>query len=77
MHQRNILGRLTPSLLATAASVMSAALLSAQSPAKAAVPVRFASLPGANVVTAIATDYAFDMPSRPGRSHDHSLLEQG
>jgi len=63
MHHRALLNRLTPALLATAASVLSASLLGAQTPAKATAPARFASLPGANVISAIATDYAFDMPS--------------
>lgn len=62
MLRRTRFTRLTPALLATAASVMSVALLGAQPAAKAAVATRFASLPGANVISAVATDYAFDMP---------------
>ena len=63
MHRRSLLHCLTTASLATAVSVMSAALLNAQPSAKAAVPARFASLPGANVISVVATDYAFEMPS--------------
>ncbi|WP_373062210.1 hypothetical protein [Gemmatimonas sp.] len=63
MHRRTLLNRFTRVLPATAASVISAAVLSAQSPAKVAIPARFTSLPGANAISAFATDYAFDMPS--------------
>ena len=63
MHRRSLLHCLTTASLATAVSVMSAALLNAQPSAKAAFPARFASLPGANVISVVATDYAFEMPS--------------
>jgi hypothetical protein len=49
--------------MATAAAVMSTAPLGAQPATKSATPVRFASLPGANVITVVANDYTFDMPS--------------
>ncbi len=63
MHRRALLHCFTTASLATAVSVMSAALLNAQPSAKAAVPARFAALPGAYVISAVATDYAFEMPS--------------
>lgn len=61
MPRRMLVNRLTPALAVTAASVLSTAPLGAQPQAKARA--RFVSLPGANVISAIATDYAFDMPS--------------
>ena len=64
MHCRSFLRYLATASLATAVSVTSAPRLSAQPSAKAAVPARVASLPGANVISAVATDYAFEMPSR-------------
>lgn len=63
MHRRSLLHCLTTASLAIAVSVMPAALLNAQPSAKATVPARFASLPGANVISVVATDYAFEMPS--------------
>lgn len=54
-------------MLATAVSVMIATVLGAQpsakASAKAALPARFSPLAGANVISVIATDYAFDMPT--------------
>ena len=67
MQKRSLMNRRTPSMLAAAASVMSAALLGAQPAAKPATAsrfaARFASLPGANVISVVASDYAFDMPA--------------
>ncbi len=63
MHRRTVLNRLTPALLATAASVVSATLLDAQPAGKAVAAAHFSPLAGANVISAIATDYAFEMPS--------------
>lgn len=67
MQKRSLMNRRTPGMLAAAASVMSVALLGAQPAAKPATAsrfaARFASLPGANVISVVASDYAFDMPA--------------
>ena len=63
MHCRALHHRFASPSVATAALILSTTFAGAQPASTAAVPARFAPLPGANVISVVANDYMFEMPA--------------